>query len=135
MLPAASVVVRTWFGDNSAWESLVVAIQTPSEDGFLANVALVNDPMFEGLSTEALKVKQTAGPTVSFLVDEVTLTNVEQPVLAVRLIPLSDGDERDHRPFRVLPAELWSVENLNLANMDRSDFTDSVSEDEIFRGF
>ncbi|WP_410583734.1 DUF6924 domain-containing protein [Amycolatopsis sp. lyj-108] len=136
VLPAVSVLVRTWFGDDSAWESLVVAVQTPSEEGFLATVALVNDPVFEGLSVEALTVTQRAGPAVSFLADEVTLTGVERPVLAVRVLPRRDGDARDHRPFRVVPGELWSVENnINLANMDWTDFTDSVSGDGVFRGF
>lgn len=50
-LPGTSVLVRTWFGDDGAWESLVLEVRTPSDDGFLADVTLVNDPVFEGLST------------------------------------------------------------------------------------
>jgi hypothetical protein len=96
----------------------------------------VNNPVFEGLSAEALKAKQTAGPIVSFLADETTLTSAEHPILAVWVLPRRDGDRRDHRPFRVVPAELWSVENnINLANMDWADFTRSVGGDGVFRGF
>ena len=40
------------------------------------------------------------------------------------------------RTFRVIPRELWGVENnLSLANMDYSDFADNVDADGVFRGF
>jgi hypothetical protein len=135
-LPSASVLVRTWFGDDSAWESLVLEVQTPSDEGFLANVAVVNDPAFKGLSAEALETRQAGGAIVSFIVDETTLVSAERPILAVWLLPRRDGDRRDLRPFRVVPAALWSVENnINLGNMDWADFTRSVDGDGVFRGF
>jgi hypothetical protein len=134
-LPTASVLVRTWFGDDSAWESLVLEVQTPSDDGFLANVTLVNDLAFEGLSVQILKARQSDGAIASFLADEMTLSSAEHPILAVWVLPPHD-DRSDHRPFRVVPAGLWSVENnINLANMDWADFTRSVGEDGVFRGF
>ncbi|WP_410671582.1 DUF6924 domain-containing protein [Amycolatopsis sp. cmx-4-68] len=135
-LPSTPVLVRTWFGDNGAWQALAREVATPSEDGFSANVTLVDDPAFAGLSPEALRAAQTAGPIVSFLADEVTLTSAEHPVLAVWVLPHQDGDRRDLRPFRVVPAELWSVENnINLANLDWADFTGSAGGDGVFRGF
>lgn len=87
--PKASVLVRTWFGDDSAWESLASEVQNPSEDGFLADVTLVNDSAFEGLSDEGLKARQTDGPIVSFIADKTTLTNAEHPILAVWVLPRS----------------------------------------------
>ncbi|GAB3148087.1 DUF6924 domain-containing protein [Amycolatopsis sp. NPDC004378] len=130
-LPSSPVLVRTWFGDDGAWAALAAEVATPSEDGFLAHLTLVDDPAFEGLTPEALRGKQTAGPAVSFLADETTLTGTEHPVLAVQVLPRQDG-----APFRVLPAHLWSVENnINLANMDWADFTGSTGEDGVFRGF
>lgn len=136
VLPSVSVLVRTWFGDDGAWDSLVQEVQTPSADGFLADVTLVNDPAFEGMSAEALKAKQTTGPSVSFLADETTLTSAGHPILAVWVLPHRDADRRDHRPFRVVPAELWSVENnINLANLDWADFTRSMGTDGVFHGF
>jgi hypothetical protein len=135
-LPSVSVLVRTWFGADDAWESLVAEVRTPSADGFLANVTLVNDPVFEGLSDDALRAAQTAGPIVSFLADETALTRAGHPVLAVRVLPRRENDRRDHRPFRVVSAELWSVENnINLANLDWAEFARAVGEDGIFRGF
>ncbi|MFD8494904.1 DUF6924 domain-containing protein [Amycolatopsis sp. NPDC059657] len=135
-LPSASVLVRTWFGGDGAWESLVRRVQAPSGEGFLATVALVDAPAFEGLTAEALAEKQSAGPVVSFLADETTLSSAEHPILAVRVASHRGGDRRDHQPFRVVPAELWSVENnINLANMDWADFTSSVDNNGVFRGF
>jgi hypothetical protein len=135
-LPSASVLVRTWFGDDSAWESLVLEVRTPSDDDFLANVTVVNDPAFEGLSAEALKERQPGGAIVSFLADETTLTGAEHPILAVWVLPRGDDDGTEHRPFRVAPSALWSVENnINLANMDWEEFTSSVEEDGVFRGY
>jgi hypothetical protein len=135
-LPSSPVLVRTWFGDDGAWAALADEVRTPSDDGFLANITPVDDPAFEGLSVEALREKQTAGPIVSFLADETTLTSAEHPVLAVWVLPRQDGDPRDLAPFRVVPAALWSVENnINLANMDWADFTGSAGADGVFRGF
>ncbi|TDV41755.1 DUF6924 domain-containing protein [Actinophytocola oryzae] len=135
-LPRESVLVRTWFGDDDAWETLVLEVGTPNEDGFLAYVTLVDDPAFEGLDAEALKEMQPGGATVSFLADETTLTSVEHPVLAVWVLPTSDDDQAEYRSFRVVPFALWSVENnINIANMDWADFTGSVGDDGVFRGF
>lgn len=135
-LPRASVLVRTWFGDDDAWESLVLEVRTPTDEGFLANVVVVNDRAFEGLSSEALREQQPGGAIVSFLADETTLTNAEHPILAVWVLPNRDGDRTEHRPFRVAPFVLWSVENnINLANLSWADFTRHIGEDGVFRGF
>ena len=114
----------------------MLEVQTPSDDGFLADVTLVNDPALEGLSADALKAKQSGGAMVSFLADETTLASAEHPILAVWVLPRRSDHGSDYRPFRVTPAELWSVENnINLGNMDWADFTRSVGEDGVFRGF
>jgi len=40
------------------------------------------------------------------------------------------------RSFRVIPSELWGVENnLSLANIDFEEFADAVDRDGVFRGF
>ena len=135
-LPSASVLVRTWFGDDPAWASLLLEVQTPNGDGFLANVTAVDNPLFESLGAEALQAKQTGRAIVSFIADETTLTTAEHPILAVWVLPHHDEDPRDLKPFRVVSAALWSVENnINLGNMDWADFTRSVDRDATFRGF
>ena len=74
-----------------------------------------------------------------------TLTHHERPILVVNLYDwveeLEDTEDDGRGPrygatFRVIPAEMWSVQNnLSLLNMDWSDFADSVDDDGIFRGF
>jgi hypothetical protein len=137
-LPSASVLVRTWFSDDSAWESLVSDVETANDEGFLANVVPGEQPSLRGgLSAPALKAKQPGGAIVSFIADEMTLTNGERPILAVWVLPRQAGDERpDQLPFRVVASELPSVENnINLANMNWEDFTQAAGEDAIFRRF
>jgi hypothetical protein len=133
-LPSGSVLVRTWFGASGDWDSLVSEVRTPSEEGFLADVAIVDDPAFEGMDAGALAAAQTGDAAVSFLADETTLTDADHPILAVWVLR-SDGP-RQIRPFRVVPAEVWSVENnINLANMDWDDFTAQLDPDGVYRGF
>lgn len=136
-LPRGPVLVRTWFGDDGAWDSLVRAVDTPSDEGFLANVNLVNDVAFEGLDADRLKEMHEEGhELVNFLADETTLGSAEHPILAVWMYPDTADDQRDCGPFRVIATELWSVENnINLANMDWHEFGDAADADGVFRGF
>jgi hypothetical protein len=70
------------------------------------------------------------GASVLFIADSTALTSPDHPVLVVDL--LDDG----RRPFRYIPPELWGVDNnLNIANMDWTDFADAVDEGGVFRGF
>ncbi|MFJ8691112.1 DUF6924 domain-containing protein [Micromonospora wenchangensis] len=65
-----------------------------------------------------------------FLVDSVTVTNVETPLVALDLL------HQRGRWFRVVPTEMWSVENnFSIANMDSFEFADSAGPDGLFRGF
>ncbi|MEV0030173.1 hypothetical protein [Nocardia sp. NPDC050793] len=134
-LPSNTALVRTWFGDDRAWWSLVRETLTPSKEGFLAYVTLVNDPEFEDLSPEALAAKQPGGAVVSFLADETTLTHPDHPILAVWVLPSQDDDQDHYKPFRVASAQLWSVENnINHSNLSWEDYTSRVGADGIYRG-
>ncbi|WP_374206400.1 hypothetical protein [Streptomyces sp. WAC04114] len=44
------LVVRTEFSTDGAWDALREALCSPSKDGFLPNVALVDDRQYEGLT-------------------------------------------------------------------------------------
>jgi hypothetical protein len=138
-LPLGCVLVRTWFGNDEAWEQLKVAVDTPSEDGFLATVRVVEDRSYEGLDSQtlaALTSHDKYGALVSFLADETTLTSPDLPILVVWVLPPVAGDDREFPPFRVIPSQLWSVENnLNLANMDWVEFYRWTGPDGVFRGF
>lgn len=128
-----SLVIRTDYSDDAAWDAVRAAMRAPTEvDGFRANVAFVSDPTFDGL--DAAQVVGRWPPdrrdSFFFVVDATALRDPEHPVLVV------DLNERRGRTFRVIPSSAWSVENnLSLANLDFRDFAESVDRDGVFRGF
>jgi hypothetical protein len=138
-LPLGSLLVRTWFGGDNEWQQLKAAIETPSEEGFLANVNVIEDRAHEGNDADALKAmtpRGRYGALVSFIADKTTLTTEGWPMLVVWVLPADPDDEREFRPFRVVASKLWSVENnLNLANLDWDDFQGAVDAHGVFRGF
>jgi hypothetical protein len=55
---------------------------------------------------------------------------LEHPILVVDLYT------EPGRSFRVVPAEVWGIENnLSTANMDFAEFADEADADGVFRGF
>ena len=141
-----SLVLRTDFSDEAAWARICSEIEAPVEE-FQAYVSFVSDPDFDGLSTSALTSLGRRGPNRSFMfvVDHVSLTDEEHPIL---VLDLGDGDLEDEdlgdedvgdgpgRTFRVVPREMGSVQNnLSIANMGFYEFADSVDADGVFRGF
>jgi uncharacterized protein DUF6924 len=130
-----ALVLRTDFSDEDAWELLCTMIQAPNPRyGFRAYVDFVSEPAFDAATVEQLLASSAQGPYRSymFIVDKMALTHPEHPVLVLEL----DEEGEPGRTFRVIPSEMWSVENnLSLANMDFEDFADSAEADGIFRGF
>ncbi|MDT4912369.1 MAG: hypothetical protein QOC66_1497 [Pseudonocardiales bacterium] len=141
ILPPGCLVVRAHFGNDDAWNRLKAAVERPdAATGYVAIVNFVDDRLFEGLTPDELKAQMPDsrdGPMVSFIADERALASNECPLLAVWVLPPDDElDESDYTPFRAVAAELGSVEaNINLANLDWDDFTRSVDDDGVFRGF
>ncbi|MET9720302.1 DUF6924 domain-containing protein [Streptomyces rochei] len=127
-----ALVVRTDFSANGAWDAVRVALCSPSTDGFLANVALVDDRRYEGLTPESaldLIPAEYQHPLL-VLADPVTVASTDLPLLVVDL-----RRERG-RCVRVAAAELWSIENNLLeANMDFEEFVGAIDDDGVFRGF
>jgi hypothetical protein len=127
-----SLLLRTEFSDDTAWIALCEAAQVPSEEGFQARVDCISDPVYDGLTVEQLVALSPYGGDHSFvfIVDQLALTHPEQPVLVVDLY------DQPGRTFRVIPREMWGVENnLAIANMSYHEFADNVDPDGIFRGF
>ncbi len=126
-----ALVLRTEFSDDAAWNAIRAAIVQPVGE-FRAYVDFISDPAFKDLATETLISLIPAGSnhTFMFVVDHATLSAPERPILVVDLF------EERGRTFRVIPSEMWGVENnLSLANMDFADFADAVDSDGTFRGF
>ncbi len=127
-----SLFLRTDFSDDGAWEVLREAIQEPSIEGFVASFDYVSDPIYSGLGVEELLNLRpdVAGHYFLYIADAACLTNPERPILVVDMY-IEPG-----RTFRVIPSEVWAVENnLSISNMDFEDFKDEVGPDGVFRGF
>lgn len=128
---ANALVLRTDFSDDVVWNAVCSEIQAVVGE-FRAYVDCVSDARYAGLSIGtivelALKERDR---TFLFMVDEMTTTHPEHLILVV------DLHEEPGRSFRVIPRELWGIENnLSIANMDFAEFADSVDPDGIFRGF
>jgi hypothetical protein len=127
-----ALVVRTDFSADGAWDALRVALYSPSKDGFLANVALVDDQRYEGLTPQQAidLIHPSYQHPLLVLADSAAVTSAELPLLVVDL----RGD--CGCCVRVVAAELWSIENnLSGANMDFEEFAGAIDGDGVFRGF
>ncbi|MBV9882568.1 MAG: hypothetical protein JO276_06125 [Sphingomonadaceae bacterium] len=122
-------LIRTDFSDDAAWRALAAAAVAPSPEGFQAYVEIVEDRGFEG-ATPAQLAEAAGGRRGCLIVaDAVAIHDDEHPFLCLELAPAG-------RSFRVIPRELWGVENnLSLANMDFEEFADAADPDGVFRGF
>jgi hypothetical protein len=123
-------LIRTNFSNEAAWDDLVRAAQTPSSDGFQANLQVINDVRFDGVSPEQIgSAARGTDHAVIFIADELTMGHEDLPVLCL-------DASAPEQTFRVIPSELWSVENnLSLANMDFEEFADAAGAEGVFRGF
>jgi hypothetical protein len=126
-----ALVLRVDFSNATAWDSICSAIRELVSE-FRAYVDCVSDPVFEGMSVEQLLAMNASSSFRSymFVVDQITLSHPEHPILVLDLF------EEPGRTFRVIPSEMWGVENnLSIANMDFAEFADATDPDGIFRGF
>ena len=101
--PNESLVLRTDFSDDAAWDSICDAIKAPVGE-FRAYVDCVSDPQFDGAPVERL-IPKNNGHTFLFIVDSETLTHPDRPILVLGL------HDDVGRSFRVIPTEMWGVEN------------------------
>lgn len=127
-----SLLLRTNFTDDLAWNSLCDVIQKPNEEGFLAYFDCVSDSSYDGLTIERLTNIAINNEKHSFIcvADRTTLTDPEQPILVI------DCYDQPRRTFRVIPSEVWGVENnLSISNMNFEEFADSCDPNGVFRGF
>lgn len=132
MIPdtAEAPFLRTYFDDDLAWRRLCELAVVPNGD-FAAYITPIDDRRWAGLGIEEL-VAAAAQVTRSFLLvaDRTAQLDPEHPILVV------DLSEPAGRSFRVIPAQLWNVENnLSLANLDFEDFANNCSDRGIFHGF
>lgn len=134
-----SLLVRTDFSSDTAWEEVRDEATRQYEYGFAANLLPVSNPAFDGAGWQAAKAAEPpdhqkddyAYSSVLFVADHVALSEPEHPILVVGF-----GPNSDQPAFRVIPSQLWSVENnLNISNMDWQEFFQATGAGGVFRGF
>jgi hypothetical protein len=132
-----TLLIRTDFSDQTAWQALHTAITTPNDDDFLANIHIVDDPAYSELTTEQVISLIPARGYLLIVADKTALTTPEMPLLAVLSYVEDDPEtEQAHGELRVIAEALWSIENnISLANMDWEEFVNAADDDGIFRGF
>jgi hypothetical protein len=128
-----SLVIRTDFSDDAAWDAICAAIRNPStEFQFRAYVTFLCDRNYDGLTPDELWPQVAERPryhSFFFVVDRQTLTDPDHPILVV------DLNDRPGRTFRVIPSAMWHVENnLSIANVDFDDYLDSLDQSGVYRG-
>jgi hypothetical protein len=125
-----SLLVRTDFSDDEAWQSLCEAVTLPVGE-FRAYVRPVSNPALAGATFQQL-VEEAAGSGRNFLLvaDAPAMQGDDPTIQAIDLL------DEPGRAFRLVPSAAWSVENnLSLGNMGFSEFAEAVGIDGVFRGF
>ncbi len=116
-------------------QSYKIRVYLLTAQNLTATGTVIDDVDYAGLSVAQLIELKPSGEqrgehSFAFLADATSHTNPEHPILVVEL------RENPGQVFRVIPTELWSVENnLALGNMDFKDFAQSVDADGVFRGW
>ena len=111
-----TLAIRTDFSDDKVWQEVRDAL-VKEVDGFRAYLDFVDDPQYESLGVDSLPVDAEA---------------ISSPEHHVLVVDLTAGP----RSFRVIPSQLWGVENnLSTANMDWEEFAEHADLDGVFRGF
>ncbi|CAM3692698.1 DUF6924 domain-containing protein [Smaragdicoccus niigatensis] len=135
--PGQSLLIRTDFTNEAAWEETVEAAMEPLDLGGIeawANLTLVDDPQFDSMPVDDLRTFVT-DYSWTFVADSRTITDPEHPILAL------NNDEFDpelakYPTLRVVPRQMfWIESNLSIANMSFSSFASSADPDGVFRGF
>ncbi|MFF6888701.1 DUF6924 domain-containing protein [Streptomyces sp. NPDC012421] len=128
----SSLVLRTDFGDEGAWDSVQAAVDAAGEYSF---ATYVSDLRFADVGIHVLVAEEAAASEDDqigdmFLADATTMNDPDHPLLAV------DLSHEPGRTFRV-PAQ-WFPDvsaNLSIANMDFAEFADAADGSGTFRGF
>ncbi len=126
-------LIRADFTDQVVWDEVARAAGVggfESGDDVQVEFVVTDDEEFEGLTPARLLTLEPYQHGVFFVVDRVTITHPERPLMTVDV-----GDEPG-RSFRLIPSEVQDFAvNMLIGNMDFADFADSFDRDGIFRGF
>ncbi|MBX9423692.1 DUF6924 domain-containing protein [Streptomyces lateritius] len=128
-----SLVLRTDFDDDAAWDDLRAALDAVDQR---THATYVSDTRFAGVSVQDL-VDEEAGAGEDEQIVQVFLADARamgDPSYALLAVDLSDDEPG--RTFR-LPAR-WFPDvsaNLSIGNMGLADFADATDASGTFQGF
>lgn len=126
-----TLVLRTDFGNEEIWTQLCHEIVKPNDEGFIPYVEFYSNPVFKGITMQEILsgLPEDYDQIIMFIVDKLTIEHPDLPVLCLDLIHVPG------RTFRVIPSEMWSVENnLSIAKMDFEEFYNCIDGEGVFRG-
>jgi hypothetical protein len=127
----ASLVLRTDFSDDAAWDRVKAAIDSCTSG---RDATYVSDPAYANVTVQALVDMDAVASddeklTYLFLADATTMADNEHLLLAVDLY------DEPGRTFRVPPRWYADVSrNLTIANVDFDEFADVTDEFGTYRG-
>jgi len=128
-----SLVLRTDFSDENAWQKVCQLITAPQTSfGFVAQVEFYNDVVFSQATVQQIMASLPTNRNYWFLlvVDNETITHPDHPVLCIDLL------KNPGATFRVMASQVVTIEsNLAAQNMDFAAFAKAVDADGIFRGY
>lgn len=154
----ATVLLRTDFSDDNAWELVLAAataaadfgppdVPDDDDDGdntYSPHIVAIADRHFEGATGESLAVTGDPDEPLGYvlLADERSMREAGGNELTLVWVDLSvSADDADEfgdvlgREFRCVATQIANVEgNLSLGNCDFADFADEVEEDGVYRG-
>ncbi|MDX3386548.1 hypothetical protein PV682_34635 [Streptomyces niveiscabiei] len=145
---SATLVVRTDYDDDQAWQDVAAALTKPWGDRpYEADVHFVNDPAWAGATADEVlnAVRADENLSVVFLADRTTMRAGSHALLAVTTLTREDcGDDEDYeqlteygREFRAVPAGVHEVcANLSIGNLGFEEYAAWAHDDPegIFRG-
>lgn len=124
-------VIRTDYSNDAAWIAIKRAVKQPTKpDGFVANVAFVDDAALDRVSLGGLRraLLRSRHP-VAFAADTRTMTDPERPLVCISV-------RENAQAFLALPDQVvWIESNLSIGNMEFEEFSGAVDPDGVFRGF
>ncbi|WP_327122061.1 hypothetical protein OG206_31975 [Streptomyces sp. NBC_01341] len=127
----SSLVLRTDFSQDAAWETLKAAIDAEDEQG---EATYVSDPAYDGATVQSLIDADDAADDDAkvchvFVADAVALGGGEHALLMVDLF------SPPYQTVRVAPTAFAEVSaNLTIANLDVADYADEDDPGWIYRG-
>lgn len=127
-------LIRADFSDEEVWRQVGAAAAVNENEWPPRTAAetfeVVDDPRFAGLTADGLIALEPFAYDVFFIVDDITISHPDRPILTVDL----HGEVG--RTFRLIPAEVQLfAPNMIIANLAFADFADMADPDGVFRGF